>query len=209
MALNKSSNEAKVELQQITPARQCFFLHQVGNTADSTGRSRVRRSASSERGFFLNMGVFHWLLTSVLFLLLFITDISAQQQGKLLQGIHDHKGITPWQQVAPLQGEIFTLLLWDSFVQWPSPQQEPEGPQGSPSCVKVILSHLCVFPGCSVSNSEPSVYENNPPGYVLTTIHVDSGFTVTIDPTSQDARFFTIQGSELQLTESVDYEVSL
>ncbi|XP_061306942.1 cadherin-related family member 5 isoform X1 [Pezoporus flaviventris] len=86
------------------------------------------------------MAVSYGLLTSVLFLLLFITDISAQQQG------------------------------------------------------------------CSVSDSEPSVYENNSPGYVLTTIHVDSGFTVTIDPTSQDAKFFTIQGSELQLTESVDYE---
>ncbi|KAM9015457.1 cadherin-related family member 5 [Ara ararauna] len=86
------------------------------------------------------MAVSHWLLTSVLFLLLFITDVSAQQQG------------------------------------------------------------------CSVSDSEPSVYENNPPGYVLTTIHVEPGFTVTIDPTSEDAKFFTIQGSELQLTESVDYE---
>ncbi|XP_061227002.1 cadherin-related family member 5 [Neopsephotus bourkii] len=86
------------------------------------------------------MAVSHWLLASGLFLLLFIRDVSAQQQG------------------------------------------------------------------CSVSNSEPSVYENNPPGYVLTTIHVDSGFTVTIDPTSQDAKFFTIKGSELQLTESVDYE---
>ncbi|XP_030339491.1 cadherin-related family member 5 isoform X2 [Strigops habroptila] len=85
------------------------------------------------------MAVSHWLLTSVLLLLLFITHVSAQQ-------------------------------------------------------------------GCSVSDSEVSVYENNPPGYVLTTIHVDPGFTVSIDASSQDAKFFTIQGSELQLAETVDYE---
>lgn len=70
------------------------------------------------------------------------------------------------------------------------------------------VSRLCVFPGCSVSNSNPSVYENNPPGYVVATIHVEPDFTVTIDPTSHDAKFFAIQGSELQLMQSVDYEVS-
>ncbi|XP_033918012.1 cadherin-related family member 5 [Melopsittacus undulatus] len=76
------------------------------------------------------------------------------------------------------------------------------------TCVLFITDIAAQQQGCSVGNSEPSVYENNPPGYVLTTVHTDSGFTVTIDPTSQDAKFFTIQGSELQLTESVDYEVS-
>ncbi|XP_009989762.1 PREDICTED: cadherin-related family member 5-like, partial [Tauraco erythrolophus] len=86
------------------------------------------------------MAVSHWLLTSVLFLLPFIKQVSAQQQG------------------------------------------------------------------CSVNNSRPSVYENNSPGYVVTTIHVESGFTVTIDPTSPDFSFFVIQGSELQLSQSVDYE---
>ncbi|PKK19578.1 cadherin-related family member 5 [Columba livia] len=60
--------------------------------------------------------------------------------------------------------------------------------------------------GCSVANDRPSVDENNPPGYVVTTIHVEAGFTVMIDPTSPDAGFFTIQGSELQLSQSVDYE---
>ncbi|XP_054684772.1 cadherin-related family member 5 [Grus americana] len=60
--------------------------------------------------------------------------------------------------------------------------------------------------GCSVSNSQPSVYENNPLGYVVTTIHVEPNFTVIIDPASPDVSFFTIQGSELQLKQSVDYE---
>ncbi|KAM6309013.1 cadherin-related family member 5 [Aegotheles albertisi] len=86
------------------------------------------------------MAVSHWVLTSVLFLLLFIIHVSAQQKG------------------------------------------------------------------CSVDNNKPSVYENNPPGYVVTTIHVEQGFTVTIDPTSPDASFFTILGSELQLNRGVDYE---
>ncbi|KAM6359133.1 cadherin-related family member 5 [Alca torda] len=61
-------------------------------------------------------------------------------------------------------------------------------------------------PGCSVSNSRPSIYENNLPGHVVTTIHTEPDFTVMIDPKSLDARFFTIQGSELQLSQSVDYE---
>lgn len=70
-----------------------------------------------------------------------------------------------------------------------------------------FVSFVC-FPGCSVADNNPSVDENNPPGYVVTTIHVEQGFTVAIDPTSPDASFFTIQGSELQLSRSVDYEVS-
>ncbi|XP_028941881.1 cadherin-related family member 5 [Antrostomus carolinensis] len=60
--------------------------------------------------------------------------------------------------------------------------------------------------GCSVDNDKPSVYENNLPGYVVTTIHTEPNFTVTIDPASPDVSFFAIQGSELQLTRSVDYE---
>ncbi|XP_009972759.2 cadherin-related family member 5 [Tyto alba] len=86
------------------------------------------------------MAVSHWLFNSVLFLLPFVTHVSAQQQG------------------------------------------------------------------CFVNNNKPSVYENNPPGYVVTTIVVEPNFTVMIDPTSPDVSFFTIQGSELQLNRSVDYE---
>ncbi|XP_074903258.1 cadherin-related family member 5 [Buteo buteo] len=82
----------------------------------------------------------HWLLTSVLSFLSFITHVSAQQQG------------------------------------------------------------------CSVNNRQPTIYENNPPGYVVTTIHVEPDFIVMIDPSSPDASFFTIRGSELQLNRSVDYE---
>ncbi|XP_065611633.1 cadherin-related family member 5 [Cyrtonyx montezumae] len=76
----------------------------------------------------------------------------------------------------------------------------------------VLLLLLSVTPGsaqegCSVSNANPSVPENNSPGYVVTSIHVEQGFTVIIDPSSPDGSYFTIQGSELQLVRSVDYEV--
>ncbi|XP_014796130.1 PREDICTED: cadherin-related family member 5 [Calidris pugnax] len=86
------------------------------------------------------MAVSPWLLTSVLFLLPFMTQVSAQQ------------------------------------------------------------------PGCSVSDTSPNVNENNPPGYVVATINTEPGFTVRISPSSSDGNFFAIVGSELQLTQSVDYE---
>nr|XP_025966497.1 cadherin-related family member 5 [Dromaius novaehollandiae] len=60
--------------------------------------------------------------------------------------------------------------------------------------------------GCSVDNQNPSVNENNPPAYVVATITLEQGFTISIDPSSPDASYFTIQGSQLQLTKSVDYE---
>ncbi|XP_042738028.1 cadherin-related family member 5 [Lagopus leucura] len=60
--------------------------------------------------------------------------------------------------------------------------------------------------GCSVSNSNPSVPENNNPGHVVANISVEPGFTVTIDPSSPDGNYFVIQGFELQLSKSVDYE---
>ncbi|OXB70130.1 UNVERIFIED_CONTAM: hypothetical protein H355_000023 [Colinus virginianus] len=76
----------------------------------------------------------------------------------------------------------------------------------------VLFLLLSVTPGsaqegCSVSNANPSVPENNPPRYVVTTIHTEAGFTVIIDPSSPDGSYFTIQGSELLLVRSVDYEV--
>lgn len=43
----------------------------------------------------------------------------------------------------------------------------------------------------------------------MANISVEPGFTVTIDPSSPDGNYFVIQGFELQLSESVDYEVSL
>ncbi|XP_039922299.1 cadherin-related family member 5 [Hirundo rustica] len=60
-------------------------------------------------------------------------------------------------------------------------------------------------PGCSLDNNKPSVPENKCP-YVVTTIHVQPGFTLTIDSSSSDGQFFTIEGTELQLTKCVDYE---
>lgn len=44
---------------------------------------------------------------------------------------------------------------------------------------------------------------------MVTTIHVEPGFTLTIDPNFPDGQFFTIEGYELWLTKCVDYEVSL
>ncbi|KAM9190262.1 cadherin-related family member 5 [Mergus octosetaceus] len=61
-------------------------------------------------------------------------------------------------------------------------------------------------PGCSVSNNKPSIEENNPPGYNVTTINLEAGFTAMIDPSSPDSSYFTIQGAQLQLVKSVDYE---
>nr|XP_013800822.1 PREDICTED: cadherin-related family member 5 [Apteryx mantelli mantelli] len=60
--------------------------------------------------------------------------------------------------------------------------------------------------GCSVDNQKPSVNENNPPGYVVATITLEQGSTIRVDPSSPDASYFTIQGSQLQLTRSVDFE---
>ncbi|XP_015485076.1 cadherin-related family member 5 isoform X2 [Parus major] len=59
--------------------------------------------------------------------------------------------------------------------------------------------------GCSVNNSKPSVPENKCP-YVVTTVNVQPGFTLTIDPNFPDGQFFAIEGSELKLTKCVDYE---
>ncbi|XP_077639906.1 cadherin-related family member 5 [Lonchura striata] len=64
---------------------------------------------------------------------------------------------------------------------------------------------LAQEPGCSVSNNNPSVPENKCP-YVVATTQVQPGFTLTIDPKYPDGQFFTIEGSELQLTKCVDYE---
>ncbi|XP_009669135.2 cadherin-related family member 5 [Struthio camelus] len=71
-----------------------------------------------------------------------------------------------------------------------------------PSTIHVLAQQEA----CSVDNQKPSVNENNPPGYVVTTITLEQGFTVRIDPSSPDASYFTIQGSQLQLTKSVDFE---
>ncbi|XP_054246413.1 cadherin-related family member 5 [Indicator indicator] len=78
----------------------------------------------------------------------------------------------------------------------------------------LLAAALCLLPstahvaaqGCSVNDSRPNVPENNPVGYVVTTIHMESGFTARINPASPDASYFALQGSELQLVQSVDYE---
>ncbi|XP_040985044.1 cadherin-related family member 5 isoform X2 [Aquila chrysaetos chrysaetos] len=154
----------------------------------------------------------HWLLTSVVFLLSFITCVSAQQQGKLLQEVHDHRGVTPVAAGCTVIGRRFLhsyseTALSNNLLSNGNQRHLRSHPTLS-QCESLgnFVSHLCVFPGCSVNNTQPRVYENNPPGYVVTTIHVEPDFIVMIDPNSPDASFFTIRGSELQLNRSVDYE---
>lgn len=161
------------------------------------------------------MAVSHWLLASVLFLLPFITEVSAQQEGKLLQEVHDHRGITPAAASCTIIGGRFlhsysgTALFNDLLS-----NDNQRGLRSYPTlsqCESLgnFVCHLCVFAGCYADNIRPSVSENNPPGYVVTTIRLDPGFTVMINPNLLDASFFTLQGTELQLSQSVDYEVSL
>ncbi|KAG6927007.1 cadherin related family member 5 [Chelydra serpentina] len=58
---------------------------------------------------------------------------------------------------------------------------------------------------CSVANEKPTINENNLPGAVVTTITMKPGITVTIE-NSSDFRWFAINGTELILTSSLDYE---
>ncbi|PKU32445.1 cadherin-related family member 5 [Limosa lapponica baueri] len=145
ISFNKSSNETKRQRLNGTNPLQpdnAFCLRDTVKAEETRGEVA---QLNQKQGFFFNnwqltMAVSHWVLTSVLFLLPFTTQVSAQQ------------------------------------------------------------------PGCSVSDSKPSVNENNPPGYVVATIHTEPDFTVTIAPYSPDGSFFAVVGSELQLTQSVDYE---
>uniref|UniRef100_A0A8B9DNR1 Cadherin domain-containing protein n=1 Tax=Anser cygnoides TaxID=8845 RepID=A0A8B9DNR1_ANSCY len=159
------------------------------------------------------MDVSHLLLTSVLFLLPFIAHVSAQQPGKLSQEVCDHRITTPVAPACTITAgkgflqSYFKTVLFKGFLfsgnQW-GLMSHPLLSQHEYS--SKFLSHLCVFPGCSVSNKNPSVEENNPPGYNVTTIDLEAGFTATVDPSSPDGSYFTIQGSQLQLVKSVDYE---
>ncbi|XP_023967189.2 cadherin-related family member 5 isoform X2 [Chrysemys picta bellii] len=58
---------------------------------------------------------------------------------------------------------------------------------------------------CSVGNEKPTINENNLWGAVVTTITMEPGVTVTIK-NSSDSRWFAITGTELILTDSLDYE---
>ncbi|KAJ7344319.1 hypothetical protein JRQ81_000269 [Phrynocephalus forsythii] len=60
---------------------------------------------------------------------------------------------------------------------------------------------------CSVVNEFPSIKENNDPGVVVTNITTAAGITVTINPT-MDHTWFEINGSQLILKDTVDYEVN-
>ncbi|XP_005529133.1 PREDICTED: cadherin-related family member 5 [Pseudopodoces humilis] len=69
----------------------------------------------------------------------------------------------------------------------------------------LLAQVLAQEPGCSVNNNKPSVPENKCP-YVVTSVHMQPGFTLTIDPNFPDGQFFAIEGLELKLTKCVDYE---
>lgn len=151
------------------------------------------------------MAIPHWLLMSTLFLLPFLAQVSAQSPGKFFHEIHVSEECLPWEGAALLQvGGCYpprhlcpTACDHSSH---PAPSQcESLG---------IFASYWCVFPACSVDNNRPSVPENHCP-YVVTAVRVQPGFTLTIDPNFPDGQFFTIEGSELQLTKCVDYEVSL
>lgn len=151
------------------------------------------------------MAIPHWLLMSALLLLALLAQISAQEPGKLSHEVHVFEECLPWEGVALLQvGGCYTPTPLCPTVcdhsSHPAPSQ----------CESLgnFASYLCVFPGCSVSSNNPSVPENKCP-YVVATTQVQPGFTLTIDPNIPDGQFFTIEGSELQLTKCVDYEVSL
>ncbi|TFK01185.1 calcium-activated potassium channel subunit beta-1 [Platysternon megacephalum] len=58
---------------------------------------------------------------------------------------------------------------------------------------------------CSVGNEKPTINENNLRGTVVTTITMEPGVTVTIE-NSSDSIWFAINGTELILTDSLDYE---
>ncbi|XP_034626311.1 cadherin-related family member 5 isoform X3 [Trachemys scripta elegans] len=58
---------------------------------------------------------------------------------------------------------------------------------------------------CSVGNERPTINENNLWGAVVTTITMKPDVTVTIK-NSADSRWFAINGTELILTDSLDYE---
>ncbi|XP_053884550.1 cadherin-related family member 5 isoform X3 [Malaclemys terrapin pileata] len=58
---------------------------------------------------------------------------------------------------------------------------------------------------CSVGNEKPTINENNLWGAVVTTITMKPDVTVTIE-NSSDSRWFAINGTELILTDSLDYE---
>lgn len=150
------------------------------------------------------MALSHRLLASALLLLPLAARGSAQQQGKPSQGSVATGSPRRGRRVHPYRGQVSMRLLSGSNRGCLSSRPTLSHWESLDDSV----SRLCAFPGCSVSNSNPSVYENNPPGYVVATIHVESDFTVTIDPSSSDAGFFAIEGSELQLIRSVDYEVS-
>ncbi|XP_040463827.1 cadherin-related family member 5 isoform X1 [Falco naumanni] len=177
-----------------------------------------REDQLNQKHFFFNnwqltMAVSHWLLTAMLFLLLFVTHVSAQQQGKLLQVVRDHRRITPRAAAACtiVSGRFLpsyskTALFNNLLSKGNQRGLRSHSTLSECEFLGNFVSNLCVFPGCSVSNRNPSIYENNPLGYVVTTIRVEPGFTVMIDPSSPDHSFFTIKGSELQLNRSVDYE---
>ncbi|KAH0621009.1 hypothetical protein JD844_021994 [Phrynosoma platyrhinos] len=67
--------------------------------------------------------------------------------------------------------------------------------------------NFCLCKVCSVENPDPSIEENNDPGIVVTNITTAAGVTVTIDPQStMNPHWFEINGSQLILKHSVDYE---
>ncbi|XP_041447284.1 cadherin related family member 5 S homeolog isoform X1 [Xenopus laevis] len=62
----------------------------------------------------------------------------------------------------------------------------------------------CLAQGCQVANERVEIKENNPVGYVVTTIVIDPDYIMTV---FDNTEWFEIKGTELLLKKSLDYEV--
>ncbi|XP_075422922.1 cadherin-related family member 5 isoform X5 [Ascaphus truei] len=71
----------------------------------------------------------------------------------------------------------------------------------------ILVGCAAQGPVCTVANTRPEVAENNPVGHTVTTIVTDPDVTMSISGGAQ-ASFFSIVGSNLTLTQSVDFEVT-
>ncbi|XP_054828209.1 cadherin-related family member 5 [Eublepharis macularius] len=61
---------------------------------------------------------------------------------------------------------------------------------------------------CSIRNDNPHIEENNLPGHVVITIEKGPGVTITIDPETEHPEYFEINGTQLILNHSLDYETT-
>uniref|UniRef100_A0A803JQJ1 Cadherin domain-containing protein n=1 Tax=Xenopus tropicalis TaxID=8364 RepID=A0A803JQJ1_XENTR len=71
--------------------------------------------------------------------------------------------------------------------------------------ILLFLPIGCMAQGCKVNNTRVEIPENNPVGYVVTTIQTDPGYSMTV---SDNIEWFEIKGTQLLLKQSLDYETN-